>query len=283
MTGIIIVRASSLSGYADCPRRAAARMLRREVEAFGFRLREPPRSIGAAVGTAVHAAAAVTLKEKAASGTMPPADDARDAAVQSLRETTAAEGVMFDRDTPAIDAAETQALRMADAWRDHIAPQIEPVAVEERLEAEVAPGLVLSGQSDVIAREAGRVRDLKTGARRGHHRPQLGAYSLLARTHGVDVRAAAEDFVARVAVAKPQPTPETHTHDVAGAEVAALAVLRRIDADIRTFRNGDPESGVMPGDPWAFLANPSSMLCSEKWCPAHGTEFCREHRIKENA
>lgn len=277
-----IVRASSLSGYADCPRRAAARMLCAEIEASGHILRSLPHGIGAAVGTAVHAAAAVTLTARLRTGTLPPADDARDAARDALREAIAGE-VVFDRDTPAPDAAEVQALRMADAWRDGIAPQVEPVAVEERLEAEALPGLVLSGQSDVIAREAGRVRDLKTGARRGHHRPQLGAYSLLARTHGIDVREAAEDFVARVAVKKEQPPAETHLHDVTGAEVAAMAVLRRIDADIRAFRVGDPERGIAPGDPWAFLANPMSKLCSDRWCPAWGTSWCREHRIKEDA
>ncbi len=277
-----IIRASSLSGYGDCPRRAAARVFRREVEAAGYPLRELPNGIGAAVGTAVHAAAALTLKARMASGTLAPPGDARDAARDALREA-AGEGIVFDRGTPDLPAAEAQALRMADAWRDGIAPGIDPVAVEERLEAEVVPGLVLSGQSDVIAREAGRVRDLKTGARRGHHRPQLGAYSLLARTHGVDVRAAAEYFVARVPLSKPQPAAETHVHDIAGAEVAAMAVLRRIDADLHAFRYGDPDRSLAPGEPWAFLANPSSMLCSDRWCPAHGTRFCREHRIKEDS
>ena len=80
-----------------------------------------------------------------------------------------------------------------------------------------------------------------------------------------------------------QPPAETHLHDVTGAEVAAMAVLRRIDADIRAFRFGDPERGVAPGEPWAFLANPMSKLCSDRWCPAWGTSWCREHRLKEDA
>lgn len=277
-----IIRASSLSAYADCPRRAATRLIPREIAAAGHTLRSLPASIGAAVGTAVHAGAAVTLKQKLCSGVVTKTDDAYDAARDSLK-SAAESDVAFDRDTPNMDAAQKQSFRMLDAWRDGVAPSVEPIAVEERLEAEALPGLVLSGQSDVIAREARRVRDLKTGARRGHHRPQLGAYSLLARTHGIDVQEVAEDFVARVSLAKEQPPAETHLHNVTGAEVAAMAVLRRIDSDLRTFRFGDPERGVLPGDPWAFVANPMSKLCSSRWCPAWGTSWCREHQEKEES
>lgn len=45
---VVVIRASSLSGYADCPRRSAARMFRREIIAAGFDLRETPPGIGAA-------------------------------------------------------------------------------------------------------------------------------------------------------------------------------------------------------------------------------------------
>jgi hypothetical protein len=37
----------------------------------------------------------------------------------------------------------------------------------------------------------------------------------------------------------------------------------------------------LPGDPWAFAANPSSMLCSAKFCPAYGSDFCTEHMKKD--
>lgn len=60
-----------------------------------------------------------------------------------------------------------------------------------------------------------------------------------------------------------------------------MAVLRRVDADLVAFRFADPERGVLPGDPRAFLANPKSELCSDRRCPAWGTTWCCEHRAGE--
>jgi hypothetical protein len=155
--------------------------------------------------------------------------------------------------------------------------QSEPIIVEERLEAEVEPGLILSGQPDIVAREPHGLRDLKTGARPpSSFAPQLGGYSLLARSHNLDIQNAAIDFVQRVRINKPQPDPVSKTVAVATAETAASNILRHIAGDLDTFRHGDPVRRILPGDPWAFQANPASILCSPKYCPAFGTEFCKE-------
>ena len=41
-------------------------------------------------------------------------------------------------------------VRMTDVYRNNVAPAVNPVIVEERLEAEVEQGLVLSGQPNLI-------------------------------------------------------------------------------------------------------------------------------------
>lgn len=279
-----VIRASSLSGYADCPRRAAAKLFRREIEGAGYALRELPSNVGAAVGTGVHGGAALLLKEKAATGELPPLDVATDAAITELRKA-AEPGITFDRETPALNEAEQQVARMLRIYRAQVAPEVQPIAVERRLEAHVSPGIILSGQSDVIAREPGRVRDLKGGKTMGSHGPQIGAYSLLARSgdEPVDIRDVVIDFVQRVPLKKPQPDAVVHRYDVAVAETAAINVLRHMEDDLNTFRYGNPEGEVLPGDAWAFVANPSSKLCSAKWCPAWGTDFCREHMTTEES
>jgi len=63
---------------------------------------------------------------------------------------------------------------------------------------------------------------------------------------------------------------------IAPAETAATNIIRHIEGDLRTFREGDPARRILPGDPWSFVANPASILCSPKYCPAFGTQFCRE-------
>jgi len=272
-----VIRCSALTTYPDCNRRGAARLFWREIVAAGFRLRPTPRGIGAAVGSAVHKAAEYALNEKAHSGELPPASAATDAARDTLTEELGGGEVAFDATTGSRAEALRQVISMTKAYHRVVAPKVIPIIVEERLEAEVSPGLILSGQPDVVAREPHKVRDLKTGARAGaSHAPQIGGYSLLARTHGFDIAEAAIDFVQRVGANKPQPSPTSKAVAVTLAETAASNILRHIEGDLRTFREGDEARHILPGDPWAFQANPSSILCSPKYCPAFGTEFCRE-------
>lgn len=281
----VFIRASSLSGYPDCNRRGAATVFRRAIEAAGYVLRERPEHIGASVGTAVHSAAAAMLKHKAKHGVLCSDSDALDPALEELKEKLKG-GYQSDIETPDPGTAEAQVIRMSRLYRHSVAPSIDPIMVEERLEAEVRSGLILTGQSDVIAREPGKVRDLKTGKKLGHHYAQVGAYSLLARSAGVEINAAAIDFVQRVALKKPQPEAVQLEIPVLIAERAAEAVIQRMAEDLRIFKEGAPSLGLVAGDNWAFLPNPSSMLCGAKYCPAHSggpNGFCHDHpAIKES-
>jgi len=190
------------------------------------------------------------------------------------------DGVLLDEATPKKEDGEVQARRQLAAYRTFVAPEIVPLLIEQRLDATFSPGIIVSGQADVLAREPGRLRDLKSGQRRPYCKPQIGIYALLARTWGHDVSETIEDWVPRAPIRHSQPRPVSFVHDLAAAESAGVAMLRHIERDVRTFEDGDPEFSIVAGDPWAFPANPSSMLCGERFCPAHGTEFCREWRAK---
>ena len=74
-----------------------------------------------------------------------------------------------------------------------------------------------------------------------------------------------------------QPIPVRDSYNVALAETAAVTVLRHIADDLRVWEHGDEARRTKPADPGAFLPNPHSSLCSAKWCPAHGSEFCTAH------
>ena len=274
----VFVRCSALTGYPDCPRRGAARLFRKLIELFGYSLRQISSSIGAPVGTGVHAGAGHTMQHKLDHGDNGPEQDAIESAIWALREA-AAPGVRWDNETPEMNTAEKQVIRMTRVYREHVAPDVHPILVEDQFEAEVKPGLVLTGRADLVAREPELVDDLKTGKMLGSHRPQIGGYSLLARSRfePIDIKKARIDFIQRVALHKPQPPVRVEHIPVQPAETAALNIVMTIDADLRAFRDGDPERRLVPGDPWAFLANPNSKLCSDRWCEAWGTDFCREH------
>lgn len=264
---MITIRASSLSGYADCPRRSAARIFRVEAENAGYIINATKNTIGAAVGTAMHAGTAYSMFEKKKTGTIGNATEAEQIALESLDNGTK-DDVQWDDTADNLNSAQKQALSLLRAAREFVVPHITPVEVEVRLEARVSEEITLSGQVDINI-EQGLV-DWKSGKLRGQYSTQFGAYSLLARSHGKDNTKATEVFIQRVKEGKQQPIPTYHDYDVSRAENSAISVLKHIERDLVHFRE--------TGDAREFLANPSSMLCSAKYCPAHGTRFCNEHK-----
>jgi hypothetical protein len=276
------LRASATPGYPDCPRRVATRIDRAAIMEFGFSLHYIPQSIAAAVGTAVHRGAAVMLGEKARTGTLPSRDYAVEASRDGLHMATEIGEITYDGPhgpTHNMDEAVEQTGKMTTAYHTHVAPGINPIIVEEKLEAQVSETVMLTGHPDQVCREPGSIRDLKTGTKMPTtFAVQLGNYSLLARSHDLPIERASIDFIQRVGRNKPQPKPVTVSAAIADAENAAAKVIEHIVRDLDTFHNGDAKRHLAPGDPWAFIANPSSNLCSPKYCPAYGTDFCKEGR-----
>lgn len=264
------IRASSLPMFADCPRRWAARHIGAEIADAGYQLREVPVGIGAAIGTSVHAGAGQILQHRIDTGRL-PADprDAADAAVAELDALTA-DGVVWDGATGGLNDAHAQVPRMVRAFWAGAAPKLDPVEVEQRIEAPHPdnPLVVISGQGDVF--EADGVGDLKTGTMQRANAAQYGTYSLLRRSQGGTVNRITEIFLPRVAAKKDQPMPELHEIPVEAAEQASWATINQIVRVLGEFRD--------TGNAWAWLPNPQSVLCGDKWCPAWGTEFCRVHR-----
>lgn len=261
-----LIRSSSLTGWPDCERRFAARAIPEIVEGHGYQLRKVYGSIGGKIGTATHAGAAVLLSTKIKTGETGDVNDAIDAGMDSLRAEIA-QGALWDDASPTINDAEKQTRRMVVAYNVFVAPRIKPVAVELEMVARFSPTLRLIGHMDVC--ESDQIRDTKTGIRRRPNHPQYGAYALLRRAHQYSVSAFFEDYIPRTPAKRVQAEPVSVQYPVATCEQAASKILKRIDAAVQDFAHH--------GDPWAFLPNPSSSLCGEKWCPAFGTKFCRAH------
>lgn len=271
-----IIRPSSLPAWNDCPRRTATQLYRPLILSAGYELRTLDNTIGAAVGRSVHAGAAFTMKSKIDTGELGADDDAGACALEEYSENVA-DGVAWDDATPGRNDGERQILRMVRSYREHLAPKIEPISVERRIECDLGDGFVLSGQTDQVVREmGGGVRDLKTGKVQRANGSQYGSYSLLVRAHGGTVEALVEDYLPRVRLKLPQPEPVSHKFDVAACENAALDTINDMKAAVEEFVRRLQQGGRPPEG--AFRANPQSMLCSDKWCSAWGTAFCRIHR-----
>jgi PD-(D/E)XK nuclease superfamily len=278
MTYPTVIRASSLPGYSDCGRRWAASTLRKELAEAGYDLNVTLRiSVGASVGTGVHGGAAHMLLEKMNTGDLGNAQEAVDFGISEF-EAHSKDGILWDDVTQNANDAQQQVRRMVQVYRATIAQEITPVAVERRLEAAVGDGFVLSGQSDLQVLNPGQIRDTKTGKTMRAHYAQVGSYSMLARTAHKEfpVNGLVVDFIPRVNLKKPQPLPISEHYDQVTAENAAQAAIDHIRIAVGEFRRRVQEGDAPPEH--AFLANPSSLLCSPKYCGAWGTNFCNEHK-----
>ncbi len=262
----MLIRCSSLPAYDDCARRTAARLFHAEVIDAGFTLNKTAQNVGAAVGTATHAAVAYLLLEKMHTGNVSVNSSTIDCGNEALINATK-HGVMWDDVTPTLSTGIKQVDRHVRTYANTIAREITPVAVEQELTLTTREGNTLSGHLD---QSVNGVRDLKTGKFRGGNIKQYGGYSLLLRGNGNESNSVVEDYIRRVSLQDNQPAPVSTAYDVNVAEQAAARLIQRIERDYAEFR--------VEGDVQAFPANPTSMLCGPKFCPAWGTDFCREHK-----
>ena len=273
-----MVRASALPGWNDCARREGARLFPELIEAAGYTLCRRPNTVGASVGSSVHAGARYTMESKLATGDIGNETEADQRALETMKSEIEAE-CQWDQVTRDPNTAEQQIVRMLRAFRDDAAPRLNPATVEERLEADLGDGFTVTGKKDMLCRTPDGIDDLKTGTQQRPNGAQYGGYSLIDRAHGRTIDALNEIFIPRATLKKPQPEPTFIPYDVQACEVQAAATLDDMKRSIADFHAR--AAGSAPGEPAAaFRANPMSMLCGEKYCPAFGTDFCRVHKRK---
>jgi hypothetical protein len=267
-----VIRASSAPTLLDCPRRWAGANLGDEIEAAtGLRPRATPISVGAPIGTGVHAVGAELLRSKRDQGSPCAFDLARDAGMEALDKALADGEILWDGTAGNRNDAQHQVTRMGLAYSEQIVPIVEPLMVEEELRASFAPGFTVVGHMDDLVLLGGehRIRDTKTGNTPKGLVAQLGCYSLLAQSHGRTVQGLDVDYIKRVPLKKAQPAVRSLALDQEAAEGEAWQALQIAVASVTKFRR--------TGDMQAFPANPLSNLCSATFCRLWGTPLCRAH------
>lgn len=258
------IRVSMLPSYSDCPRRAAAKAWPKFFQAAGFSFRQLDNSIGAIIGTGVHAGAGYILEAKR-DGKSASLTDAQEVSIVSLRKGAEA-GIIWDGTTENLNTAEKQALRLTAQFDAELAPIVQPEYIEYRRKTIIKDGWELSGQPDVETVDE-VIRDWKTGTALRAYQAQHGGYSLQRRSQGLSKpKRLIMDHLKRVSINTPQPPVHSVEYDVDVAERAAWAIIGYIGRDMRAF--------LKSGDPSSFPCNPMSMMCSDKYCPARGSSFC---------
>jgi hypothetical protein len=255
-----------IPSYPDCPRRAAAKYWSNIVREFGFDdLRKLEPGVGAAVGTGVHKVASIIMESKRDGIIIENADHAIEIGIETFRSEVA-QGALFDETTPAKNDAEHQIRALADSFRHDVAPQIDPEFVELRREAAKGAEIILSGQPDVETK-TNEIADWKFGSKFPIAQGQLGGYSILRRSAGQAPATTVSTWhLPRTKRGRSYPGASRKSYSVDFCEKTAFATIARIQKDFNNF--------MAVKDPFCFPANPMSILCSSKFCPAWSTSFC---------
>lgn len=273
--GADTIRASSLPTWNDCERRWVATAQRPLIRAAGYDLSSRETSIGAHVGSASHAGVARGWDGVQKAGEWSPLDECDDIAVETLRQREVEEGASYDRTTPDRNAAEGAARKIIRAYRGDVPAWRRPELIEAKLAARIRDGWYLTGHTDLFTEPDRACEDLKTGVRPPEPIHQIGAYSLMLVASGRPVNKARMTWVRRVGQKTEQPPPMTVGYDVGLAMRLARTAVGDISAKVDRFRNATAP------DPLLFRANPSSVLCGAKYCPAFGSAFCPESHAKK--
>jgi hypothetical protein len=264
--GMIKIHASMLSGYFDCPRRAATRIIKSDIVSAGYVLNAPAVGIGAAVGRGCHTVAAHLARVKM-SGEMPGAPDLSAGVEQGIIEyrDEIKGGVEYDGITAGNNEAERQIQIIGAAVLYDIMPLVNPVSVEPAELSARVNDMEFVGHWDVENPDG--IDDYKTGAKLRPAHAQMGGYSLLRATHKKQRAEKLRVFyLPRVSPKKSFPGAQVIVYAPSVCEKAAVSTINHIQNDIKNYQK--------TGSPWAFPANPNSMICSKKYCTAYGTEWC---------
>lgn len=216
-----------------------------------------PPGIAACIGTGMHKGAEVNHRQKIESGEDLPVSDIQDAARDGYNRAIC-DGIFIPDGEEASAAKELAkgvdtAVKLARAYAESLAPQITPIAVEEKLVAEV-PGLrvPLLGIIDVLD-IAHWCPDLKSAARKwpagkaeGGLQAPIYQY-LLKAVHGISDAMMSYEVITHKGEHQSLAV-EVHAEDLGPIIARANGLLASL------------ESGV-------FLpAEPGHWMCSPKWC-----------------
>jgi hypothetical protein len=268
---MINIRASMLSSYSDCPRRAAAGQFKEVIEGFGYNIKKLPSRVGATLGTSVHAGTKFTIDKKISTGLIAiNTSDAIDISINKYDELSN-DGVEYDTVTPGKNDAQKQIIQLVNSFHSEIAPNINPLSTETFRKNIVTEDITISGSSDIETKD-NSIDDIKSGAVMRPCQVQLGLYSILKGSEkgNVFAKATRQIWLPRTALKKSYPGAQVFSYDINLCHKFAYTMVFNIARDIKNF--------IKSQNPWCFPVNPMSVLCSEKWCPCYKTNFCEVYK-----
>ena len=233
------VSASQINMYLRCPNQYKFRYVEGLVIPPGSALTR---------GKAVHAGQELNYQQKIETQKDLPLSDIQEFTAHKFEEY--AEKTDFQKDDPG--KVKDDAITLATLYHQEVAPNVQPMMVEERVEVPLAD-TVLVGYIDLIDTD-GYIHDTKTVDRTPpageiEKSLQLTAYSLAYRElMGVEERGVKLDYLVN-----------TKTPKVVQQE----AKRTQKDIDMFLYITNHVIDAIIGG---VFYPNPTNMMCNERWC-----------------
>jgi RecB family exonuclease len=247
---IKFISQSMLGMFLRCPAQWERRYVNNEII---------PPGIAARRGSATHKAAQVNHAQKIKSGQDLPVADLQDAARDHYIKLVKEEGVFIPRDQVTekgklLAEGQDTAIRLTKLYREALAPQIQPVIVEQRLEIDAGLVLPIQGTIDVLTAD-NWLPDLKTAdksksAAEADNSLQLTFYAGMVADHTGNWP---EKISLEILVNNKEPKLQSLVTQRGPADWANLMLRIQIMlAQVQT--------GLFPP------CDPGAWICSERWC-----------------
>ena len=271
---MLSIRGSSTTTYEACPRLWAAQKILEEGDSYQIsaqKLARPLLHVGAVVGRGLHAGAAYLMKEFERSGAK--SIKRKKEAIDVARESVVKDydgGVRPDAVTPTSRDAMLSSASLVDRLDRDFDPKDQMTIIEAglRMVIDVDDGsqVMVTGTVDHYV-VLDTLTDFKTGKAKPAPIAQIGTYSLLTRHAGYTPKSLQMLYGRRVRMDAWQPPYQRTWYDRIEAERHALSII--FDAARAWYR------WLITRDPREFKANPTCRLCSEAYCPAYNSDFCK--------
>lgn len=184
----------------------------------------------------------------------------------------------FDDITPKVSVARRQLDAMAKAFDSRFPDWREgALMIEAELSLDITVDdvrLTLNGHPDMVGAD-GAIYDLKTGRRKNapNHAAQLGAYAILVN-NCTDVKPTG---IRVVSLSRADQSIVVYDYPLAESVRLAQGAIRNMvkarDSMDQFEKDGD-EKALIKALAITAPSNPSSHVCTPKWCEAFGSRFC---------
>lgn len=263
------LRPSSLSGFWDCQRRFAARQFPEKFRALGYVVGGDKKNAGSSLGTSMHVTFNAILKANSEGKSLTEAE-ASEIAISDYEQAEAKQEIQYTSAIKDKDKVIKKMVMMTPSLIN-ISKEIDVDQVDVFAERKFPYHditLTFKGTADVVTKDD-LIVDLKTGISKPKTSwlQYCGYYFLFKPKR--DIKGLKEFFVSST-------KPENNQTKVYGSRDAMPHFTKAFNAILdKTNLFYDKK------DVDVFEINPSSMLCSRKYCTIYGTDACPVSKFME--